>query len=335
MQTLSRYIETMLIKHDCVVVPGLGGFVTQYQSAYYDGESGCYVPPTRSVSFNSMLAINDGLLVERYQSRYNLSYTAASRLLSEKVEELKSQVYEKGEVELIGIGTLISNGERKMNFIPRSGGLATPSLYALENTFIPLYEKTVGHTDSQNTDRKNYIIRLNKETVNYLVAAVFAIMFYFVVAPTGINDSFESRASIVPSSETRNTLVQKHIVVMRHKSTPVIEIEKDTTTTLTIQETAEASTIHAVETKGAAEDTNTPTPKYVVVLASSVSLIHANDFVATLQNQGYKDARVFTKGEMRRVVVGSFSTYDDAKLVQRTISANKQYADCWILHIEE
>lgn len=30
---LSRHIESLMLKHDCVIVPGLGGFVTQYVPA--------------------------------------------------------------------------------------------------------------------------------------------------------------------------------------------------------------------------------------------------------------------------------------------------------------
>lgn len=30
---LSRHIESLMLKHDCVIVPGLGGFITQYVPA--------------------------------------------------------------------------------------------------------------------------------------------------------------------------------------------------------------------------------------------------------------------------------------------------------------
>lgn len=45
MLTLAKHIETLLVKHNCVVIPGLGGFVTQHQDAYYNEEEGCFYPP--------------------------------------------------------------------------------------------------------------------------------------------------------------------------------------------------------------------------------------------------------------------------------------------------
>ena len=61
---LSRHIEALLLTHDCVIVPGLGGFVTQYVPAYYVEEENLFIPPHRTIAFNAGLSLNDGLLVE-------------------------------------------------------------------------------------------------------------------------------------------------------------------------------------------------------------------------------------------------------------------------------
>ena len=49
---LSRHIENLLLKHNCVIVPQLGGFVTQYVPARYISEEQIFLPPYRSVGFN-------------------------------------------------------------------------------------------------------------------------------------------------------------------------------------------------------------------------------------------------------------------------------------------
>ena len=52
-------------KHDCAkIVPGLGGFVTQYVSAQRVGSENLFLPPHRTVGFNQQLTLNDGLLVQ-------------------------------------------------------------------------------------------------------------------------------------------------------------------------------------------------------------------------------------------------------------------------------
>ena len=63
---LSRHIESLLLHHDCVIVPGLGGFGTQYVPARRIEEEFLFLPPYRSVGFNQQLVLNDGLLVQSY-----------------------------------------------------------------------------------------------------------------------------------------------------------------------------------------------------------------------------------------------------------------------------
>ena len=46
---LSRHIESLMLKHDCVIVPGLGGFVTQYVPARrVEGEQ-LFLPPCHQI----------------------------------------------------------------------------------------------------------------------------------------------------------------------------------------------------------------------------------------------------------------------------------------------
>ena len=71
---LSRHIESLMLNHDCVIVPGLGGFITQYMHARYIAEEGLFLPPYRSVGFNQQLTFNDGLLVQSYMQAYDTSY---------------------------------------------------------------------------------------------------------------------------------------------------------------------------------------------------------------------------------------------------------------------
>ena len=72
MITLSRHIELLLLEHDCVIVPGLGGFIANHMEAHYDQEGDrTFLPPYRTVVYNQQLQINDGLLVQSYMAAYD------------------------------------------------------------------------------------------------------------------------------------------------------------------------------------------------------------------------------------------------------------------------
>ena len=38
MITLAKHIELLLLEHDCVIVPSLGGFIANHADAQYSGE---------------------------------------------------------------------------------------------------------------------------------------------------------------------------------------------------------------------------------------------------------------------------------------------------------
>ena len=60
---LAYSISQLLYRYDCVIIPGFGGFVTQFKSAAIDRQAHSIYPPSKEVSFNSMLVKNDGVLV--------------------------------------------------------------------------------------------------------------------------------------------------------------------------------------------------------------------------------------------------------------------------------
>ena len=59
---LERHIEILLLSNDCVIVPGLGGFMTHHVEAHFDERDYMFLPPLRTLGFNPQLNINDSLL---------------------------------------------------------------------------------------------------------------------------------------------------------------------------------------------------------------------------------------------------------------------------------
>ena len=59
---ITAFIRELLFGHDCVIVPGFGGFIGNYTPASIDKSSGTFYPPVKQISFNRNLNHNDGLL---------------------------------------------------------------------------------------------------------------------------------------------------------------------------------------------------------------------------------------------------------------------------------
>lgn len=106
---LAKHIEVLLLENDCVIVPGLGGFIAHRRQASFSEHTGEFQPPLRTIGFNPQLVMNDGLLVQSYMQAYNTDFPDATRRIEKIVTEMKDQLYQQGQVELKNVGTIYYN----------------------------------------------------------------------------------------------------------------------------------------------------------------------------------------------------------------------------------
>ena len=93
---VTAIIRELLFGHDCVIVPGFGGFIGNYAPARIDRSTDTFYPPVKKISFNRNLNHNDGLLVGRISDCEKINYGDARNLVEEFVTGLRRKL-EKGE----------------------------------------------------------------------------------------------------------------------------------------------------------------------------------------------------------------------------------------------
>ena len=147
---LYRHIEILLLDNDCVIVPGLGGFMAHHTAAKYYEDTQTYVPPIRQLGFNGQLRINDSLLAQSYIEAYDISYPEAVRRIEDEVAEMMQTLQSKGHCELDDIGILRTSIDGHLEFEPCEAGILTPSLYGLDSVDIkPIAQRSTGKPDTQ------------------------------------------------------------------------------------------------------------------------------------------------------------------------------------------
>ena len=96
---LERHIEILLLDNDCVIVPGLGGFMAHHVEARYEEDEQAFLPPLRTLGFNPQLKINDSLLAQSYIEAYDISYPEALQRIEDEVNELTQILQNEGRYE--------------------------------------------------------------------------------------------------------------------------------------------------------------------------------------------------------------------------------------------
>lgn len=101
---LDEHLRYLISRHDCVVVPGWGAFITQSIPARYNEATCLYEPPCREVLFNPGLTHNDGLLASSVARRQQISYDRALDSIKREVETMHHQLSGQGELAINRVG---------------------------------------------------------------------------------------------------------------------------------------------------------------------------------------------------------------------------------------
>ena len=116
---IEHYISELLYQYDCVVVPGLGGFVTNYKSAKIQPVQNTFLPPSKSISFNKNLNANDGLLANLIAKKEALSFDVSLQKIEKSVIAIQQELKQKKRVSLHNVGVLFLDAENRTQFEPQ------------------------------------------------------------------------------------------------------------------------------------------------------------------------------------------------------------------------
>ena len=115
---IEYYIEELLYRYNCVVVPEFGAFLTQMKSAVIHETTNAFYPPSKVISFNEQLSSNDGLLVSYMANSENIPYEEMLQQLRTTTSEWKKNLKKGERLKLSNIGELWLNSEGKVQFQP-------------------------------------------------------------------------------------------------------------------------------------------------------------------------------------------------------------------------
>jgi len=115
---ITAYIRELLFSHDCVIIPGFGGFIGNYSPARIDKSSSTFHPPVKQISFNRNLNHNDGLLIGKISESSGLNYGDARNIVDEFVNNVRKRLAKGEKIIFDNIGSFQNNQEGSLQFEP-------------------------------------------------------------------------------------------------------------------------------------------------------------------------------------------------------------------------
>ena len=208
---LTKYINDLLYRHDCVIVPEFGGFVANIKSAKINTFSNTFYPPYKQISFNSLLKENDGLLANYIAATDQITYDAALNFIKYEVEAWYKKL-KNGGVDLGDIGYLTQKGD-KIIFEPNPESNYLTSSFGLSPVVIPAvkreeYKKVVEELEEKapvhfSPERRNF-----SKYLKY--AAVFLLGVSLLGAGNKLYKNYREK-QVIAKSEAQQKMVEQQI----------------------------------------------------------------------------------------------------------------------------
>jgi len=204
---IEHHITRLLYRHDCVIIPGLGGFIGNYAPATIHPTRHVFSPPSKSVLFNPHLQQNDGLLAGHVAACENISYEKALAGIEDFVFECREHIYKDQPVVFDNLGVIKAGEEGNLCFEPDTKVNYLEESFALPVFMFPPLRNNRRERRLQKkfTDRNTGAHARKRKVSPALILSsatlVLAALLVIFLNPYGILPEKAQQTAIVPVKE--------------------------------------------------------------------------------------------------------------------------------------
>ena len=294
MENLFQHIERLLAYHDYVIVPELGGFVVQNESAVVLPDR--ILPPRATVGFNSLMHHADGLLALEMARAEGITYRQAVELVQREVASIKQQFNKDDFFKFGNIGFFRRTEEDALSFSPIANVAFLPANSFRTDIYIP--EKSVNVVKP--------VKRLSIVPTLRYAAAVALLLGLSMFMPQQSTDIVPQTASLLNFNSLK---------------LPEIEILPENTVSVEVP----------VETQELAIE-NKNTGSFEVIVECLSIQQSAEKYCNTLKNKGFIYTRIIPSKKLHMISLQNFETKEEAQNYMREVrKLDPKFKNAWVL----
>lgn len=210
MNLISRHIEYLIRYNDCVIVPGWGAFIAQYQPATLTNNR--LTPPSRNLAFNSTLTHDDGLLASSIVRQAGIGYDLAIKQIAEEVNAMRHQLKAQGEVAMSNIGLFQHNADGTMLFEPFEKSSAATRYFGLNSiNLTPVLTQAridAGKEDKVTVKKDTIFVPIRRSWTRIAASIAIMIGLGFTLTTPIVNDNVHQASIITTPQKTQIKLIE-------------------------------------------------------------------------------------------------------------------------------
>lgn len=324
---ITAFIRELLFSHDCVIVPGFGGFIGNYAPAHIDTTTGMFNPPVKQISFNRNLNHNDGLLIKRISASSGLNYGDSRTHVEEFVSVIRRKLDKGEKIVFDKIGSFVNNQEGNLEFEPDRSVNYHLDAYGLEVfQCLPLEGYDVRKRILRHTEKEP--IRHSVLRRNLWRAAVLVPILGVMVAVSLKTDFLKSRVE----TSNMNPLVSAELElnkaeIDRSMNMPASLMTDSLSKTLS-ESAASAPVAELTATSAEVAQTVAESNSYFIITGSFRSEVNAGKQADRLKEEGLTPEVVSTGNGFFRVCAAGCPDLNTAMQTKDKISV--KFPGAWI-----
>lgn len=320
MLSIERHIAYLITRHDCVIVPGFGAFVSLYEPAYFDESRECFHAPRRHTVFNSDIAHNDAMIAASIARRESISYDRAAEFVGNQVDQWRRTLSSEGRLVFDGLGRFTTGDDGQLVFDPeQTGAFSNVFLTGLPAlSFTPAVPAANISAAPPRRLRKFSKELLRAAASIAIIVSVLAAVFSSFISP----QSPYYYASLLPAKASlEHEVLQDRPITQPYGAELRIAIRPAETPTPPLQ----------VENPGAAVATiHDHTARYLLIVASLASSSETNRYLDSLEPAQRELMNVIRSDGRYRVYAAAGHSFHDADMIRKSGEFSSRYPDAWI-----
>jgi hypothetical protein len=343
---LSDIIYDLLQHHECVVLPGIGAFISSIKHGYHDEKSGLIHPPTYQLSFNHKVTRNDGLLLQAISIDTKCSILEASEKLKAWRKEIESNLEIHKRLEFGMLGVLLLDANQVIRFVFTTQTISSGIYFGLKPIALrrlpaelkidlpnPIFDNSIAEIE---------VIPISKRKPNTswrrwaaAAAILLPIGFYSWYLPTQtgvlqsghitIQDfipfsSIPNEISVYKQRQNSNKLWVDENPSEADANTDAIQLEMlpDVTLDYTLEKSTDFTESNQFSNSG-----------YFIVTGCFREEANATKFLEKMSADGIQGQLIDVQGGLYRVGVGGFSDQEGAATMVKELKYKG--FDSWLL----
>jgi nucleoid DNA-binding protein len=308
---ITAYIRELLFGHDCVIIPGFGGFIGNYTPARIDKSDNTFHPPVKQISFNRNLNHNDGLLIGRISESAKLNYADARNLVEEFASNLSARLAKGEKIVFDHIGSFVNNHEGNTQFEPDREANYHLNSYGLTTfQFMPLEGYDVRRKITRHSD-KDPVRQASIRKYLWRAAVIIPLLGVMVAVPLK-TDLFKTRVQ----STNLNPLANVELETNR------AEVDKS------VKPDSLPAVISFVEDPNTPVSVSQPAEEFSIIAGSFKSEENAAVMMKKLSEEGYTPELINGPNGFFRVSALKCSSLSEA--IQKKDSIGRKYSGTWV-----